>query len=188
MTGTETRSVTWTVAPVDVGSADALALLRDYFTEVSDRYFLLHFDRRSTPEEIETGLADSPSHYLAPPTGVFLLARYGPQPAGCAGLHLLSPGIAELKRMYIRPEARGTGGGRQLLAAVDAAARELGAHRIVLDTRLDLTEARAMYVRHGWAEVPAYNDNPYAEIWYARELGDPPGVDGPAEKLPVDRR
>ena len=86
MTGTETRSVTWTVAPVDVGSADALALLRDYFTEVSDRYFLLHFDRRSTPEEIETGLADSPSHYLALPTGCScspVTVRNRPAAPGC---------------------------------------------------------------------------------------------------------
>ncbi len=177
MTGTETRSTTWTVAPEEVASADALVLLREYFTEVSDRYYQLHFDRRSTPEEIETGLAGSPSDYLAPPTGVFLLGRYGGRPAACAGVHVLSPGTVELKRMYVRPALRGTGGARRLLDAVDAAARKLGARRIVLDTRLDLTEARALYVRNGWVEVPAYNDNRYAEIWYARELGAPPSAD-----------
>jgi hypothetical protein len=40
----------------------------------------------------------------------------------------------------------------------------------VLDTRLDLVEARSLYVRHGYAEIPAYNQGPYAEIWYGKDL------------------
>ena len=42
----------------------------------------------------------------------------------------------------------------------------MGAGRIVLDTRLDLVEARALYVRHGYAEIPALSDRLHAEIWY----------------------
>lgn len=41
-----------------------------------------------------------------------------------------------------------------------------------LDTRSDLVEARALYVRHGFAEIPAYNDNPYAQHWYEKPLPD----------------
>lgn len=36
--------------------------------------------------------------------------------------------------------------------------------------RLDLAEARALYVRHGYAEVPAFNEGDYAEVWYAKDL------------------
>ncbi|TDC39405.1 GNAT family N-acetyltransferase [Micromonospora sp. 15K316] len=171
MTGTVPRSQTWTVAPVDVSSPEAASLLRDYFIDVSDRYFQLHLGRRSTPAEIEEGLADHPSDDLTPPTGVFLVARHGDDPAGCAGLRVLDRRTVELTRMFVRHARRGTGGGARLLAAAEEAARDLGAARIVLDTRLDLVEARALYVRHGYAEVPAHNDRRYAEIWYGKELG-----------------
>ncbi|MEV6371915.1 GNAT family N-acetyltransferase [Micromonospora musae] len=174
MTSTAARSQTWTVTPADVGSPEAAVLLRDYFIDVSDRYFQLHLGRPSTPTEIEEGLAAHPSDDLAPPTGVFLLARQGDEPAGCAGLRVLDPRTVELTRIFVRHALRGTGGGSRLLAAAEEAARGLGAERIVLDTRLDLVEARALYVRHGYAEVPAHNDHRYAEIWYGKELGSTP--------------
>jgi GNAT superfamily N-acetyltransferase len=161
----------WSAAPGAVGSTEAASLLREYYTEVSDRYYQLHCGRTSTPAEIEQGLAGSPSDDLAPPGGVFLLGRYGGVPAACAGLRVLDPGTAELTRVFVRPPLRGTGGGTRLLAAVDDAARDMGAERIVLDTRLDLVEARALYLKHGYAEIPALSDRPYAEIWYAKQLG-----------------
>jgi GNAT superfamily N-acetyltransferase len=161
----------WRVTLDSVGSAEAAALLREYYIEVSDRYYQLHCGRTSTPAEIEQGLAESPSDDLAPPSGVFLLGRYGDAPAACAGLRVLDPGTVELTRVFVCPAVRGTGGGSRLLAAVDEAARDMGAVRIVLDTRLDLVEARALYVRHGYAEIPALSDRMHAEIWYGKELG-----------------
>ena len=170
MTLSTPRPTTWTVTPAAVGSAEASALLRDYHVEVSDRYYRLHQGRDSTPAEIEEGLADSPSDDLAPPTGVFLIGRHHGKAHACAGLRVLAAGTAELTRVYVRPAVRGTGGGAALLAAAEQAARDLGAERIVLDTRLDLVEARALYSRHGYAEIPAYNAGPYAQAWYGREL------------------
>jgi GNAT superfamily N-acetyltransferase len=161
----------WSVALGAVGSAEAASLLREYYIEVSDRYYQLHCGRASTPAEIEQGLAGSPSDDLAPPTGVFLLGRYGDVPAACAGLRVLDPRTVELTRVFVRPALRGTGGGSRLLAAVDEAARDMGAGRIVLDTRLDLVEARGLYFKHGYAEIPAFSDRPYAEIWYGKQLG-----------------
>ncbi|MFB7469788.1 GNAT family N-acetyltransferase [Kitasatospora sp. NPDC056184] len=160
----------WAIGPADVGSAEALALLRDYYVDVANSYYRLHLGREGTPEEIETGLADSPSDDLAPPTGVFLLGRYAGQPAACAGLRVVDAATVELTRVYVRPERRGTGGGPRLMASIDEAARTLGAGRIVLDTRLDLVEARALYARCGYREIPAYSERPYAEIWYAKDL------------------
>ena len=171
MTSTVPRRQAWTVAPVDVSSIEAAALLRDYFVDVMDRYHHLHVGRPSTPAEIDQVRAAAPSDDLAPPTGVFLMARYGDDPAGCVGLRVLDPRTVELARMFIRPAMRGMGGGSRLLAAADEAARGLGAERIVLDTLLDLVEARALYVRHGYAEVPARNDAWYTETSYNKELG-----------------
>ncbi|MBT2383679.1 GNAT family N-acetyltransferase [Streptomyces sp. ISL-11] len=173
---TDTPSVgpAWSVAPRSVRSADAAALLREYLTDVADRWYVLHEGRNVTPEEIERHLAEDPSDDLAPPDGVFLVARHGDGPAGgCVGLRRLDARTAELKRMYVRAAHRGLGGAPALLAAAEAAARAWGAGRIVLDTRKDLVEAIALYTRHGFAPVPRYNtaeDNPYAEVWLAKEL------------------
>jgi GNAT superfamily N-acetyltransferase len=171
VTSTVPRTPAWTVAPANVTSIEAAALLREYFVEVLDRYYHLHLGRPSSPTEIARALAVHPSDDLAPPTGVFLMARYGEDPVGCVGLRVLDPRAVELTRMFVRPGLRGMGGGSRLLAAADEAARRLGAERIVLDTRLDLVEARALYVKHGYAEVPPHNDAWYAEVSYNKELG-----------------
>lgn len=126
---------------------------------------------RGHPEELESGLADTPSDDLAEPDGLFLIGCYDGAAQSCAGLRRHDADTVELTRVFVRPGLRGTGGGSRLLAAVDEAARSLGAHRIVLDTRLDLVEARALYTRHGYREIPAYSSGPYAQIWYGKELG-----------------
>ncbi|MFT2014971.1 GNAT family N-acetyltransferase [Streptomyces sp. 796.1] len=160
----------WEVGPRSVHAADSEALLRAYLIEVSDRYYLLHEGRRSTDEEIASGLVEFHSNDLVPPNAVFLVGRYAGEPAGCAGVRLRDAATAELKRLYVRPAERGTGGGAALLTAAHAAARELGARRIILDTRHDLVEARALYARHGYGEIERYNEDPYAEHWFAKEL------------------
>ncbi|MFD7832170.1 GNAT family N-acetyltransferase, partial [Kitasatospora sp. NPDC059803] len=116
------------------------------------------------------GLAGPPSDHLAARDGNFLLGHYAGAPMSCAGLRRRDADTVELTRVFVRPCLRGTGGGARLLAAVDEAARSLGARRIVLDTRLDLVEARALYTRHGYREIPAYSSGPYAQVWYGKEL------------------
>ncbi|WP_084655169.1 GNAT family N-acetyltransferase [Nocardia altamirensis] len=64
----------------------------------------------------------------------------------------------------------GFGGATALVDAAESAARALGAHRIVLDTRRDLVEARGLYARLGYAESSPHNDQMYAECWYRKEL------------------
>ncbi|MEV8477662.1 GNAT family N-acetyltransferase [Streptomyces sp. NPDC051173] len=165
----------WTVAPQSVRSPEAVALMRDYMTEIADRYFLLHEGRTTMPEEIEGYVAEEPHDDLVPPEGVLLVARQGGEPMGCLGLRWFGRewGTAELKRMFVRPAARGRGAAPALLAGAEAVAREWGAARIVLDTRADLVEARALYARHGFLCVPRYNtveDDPYAEVWMGKEL------------------
>jgi GNAT superfamily N-acetyltransferase len=162
----------WVVERGDVRSAESADLLRDYLVDVSDRWFRLHEDRDSTPEEIEQSLAEMPSDDLAPPTGAFVVARWQARLVGCAGVRLAPDrsDVVELKRMFVRPEARGSGLAVALLAAAEQAARDLGATTVRLDTRLDLVEARALYLRQGYLEVPAFNEADYAEVWYAKPL------------------
>ncbi|MFF7727709.1 GNAT family N-acetyltransferase [Streptomyces sp. NPDC008001] len=177
MTGTAPLPAAWTIAPQPVGAAESAELLREYLIDVADRWYLLNHGRTTTPEEIAGHLAEDPSDSLDPPEGVLLVARQGGEAAGCVGVRWFDRGrrTAELKRMYVRPAARGTGLAPALLAAAERTARDWGAERIVLDTRKDLVEAIALYTRHGFAHIPRYNtpeENPYAEVWMRKDLRD----------------
>jgi GNAT superfamily N-acetyltransferase len=108
---------------------------------------------------------------LTPPHGTFLVVRAEDgNPVGCGAVKLLDPHTAEIKRMWLAPEVRGKGLGRQLLDALEDAARGLGATEARLDTNGTLDAAVALYRAAGWAEVPAYNDNVYATHWFAKTL------------------
>ncbi|WP_327299774.1 MULTISPECIES: GNAT family N-acetyltransferase [unclassified Streptomyces] len=158
--------VTWIVAPEPFDTPDAYALRRSYYDEVASRYWR----RPATEQEIDDGLAVDGVEQLAFPTGEFLVGRHEGKPASCGGVLLLDPATAELTRIYTRPGQRGTGGGKILLGTLEDAARRLGATRMVLNTRLDLVEARGLYVRQGYREIPAYTTGPYMEIWYGKGL------------------
>ncbi|MGW0610049.1 GNAT family N-acetyltransferase [Streptomyces sp. NPDC002788] len=162
--------MTWTVTPEPYDSPVAAALWRAYYTEVSDRWYLLHEGRRTDPDELEREIAAQPGADLAPPRGRLLVARYGGEPAGTAGIRLLDGTTAELKRVFLHESRRGRGGARILVEAAEDAARALGAGRIVLDTRSDLVEARALYARLGYTETEPYNEDPYAEHWFGKQL------------------
>ncbi|MER5781609.1 GNAT family N-acetyltransferase [Streptomyces mobaraensis] len=167
-----------TVTPHPVASPEAALVLRAYLTDVADRWYLLHHGRTTTSEEVERHLAEDPSDDLVPPDGVFLLARLGGEPAGCAGLRRLDARTAELKRMFVHPARRGRGVGAALLAAVEETARGWGAERVVLETRRDLREALALYARHGYTAVEPYVHGPYTEVWLGKALNGVDGTDG----------
>ncbi len=158
--------MTWTFTPERVDTPDATALRRDYYGDVAGRYW----KRPATEAEVDEGLANDGVELLTAPTGAFLVARFAGEAAGCGGVLLLDEERAELTRVFLRHAYRGKGGAGPLLAHLEDAARELGARRMVLNTRLDLIEARALYTRHGYAEIPAYCTGPYMEIWYGKEL------------------
>ncbi|MGV9286165.1 GNAT family N-acetyltransferase [Streptomyces sp. NPDC003719] len=158
--------MTWTVAPEPHDSPVAAALWRAYYTEVSDRWYLLHEGRRTDPDELEREIAAHSGADLAR----LLVARYAGEPAGTAGVRLLDGTTAELTRVFLRADLRGRGGAALLVGAAEEVARELGAARIVLDTRGDLVEARSLYARLGYTETEAYKDDPYAEHWFTKPL------------------
>ncbi|MCZ7416589.1 GNAT family N-acetyltransferase [Streptomyces sp. WMMC897] len=158
--------MTWAVASAPVGGAEAEGILLAYYADIVGRYYR----RVATRDEVRAAMAAEPSAGLTPPEGRFLLGRYDGEVAGCVGVRLLEPGMGELARVYVRPELRGTGGGAALLGAAEAAARELGATVLRLDTRADLVEARALYAAHGYQEIPAYHDGPYADHFFEKAL------------------
>ncbi|UQT61749.1 GNAT family N-acetyltransferase [Streptomyces durmitorensis] len=173
------ETASWAVAPEAVDSPVASALWRAYYTEVSDRYYLLHEKRRTAPEELEREIAAETGADLRPPTGVLLVARHEGEPAGTAGVRLMGDlkgtSTAELKRVFLREDMRGKGGAALLLAAAEDAARALGAGQLILDTRLDLVEARALYARHGYEESEPLTERMYAECWYVKRLAPAAG-------------
>jgi len=104
-------------------------------------------------------LAHLPAEY-GPPGGAFLLAKENSGHLGCIGLRRISDGIGEVKRLYVRPSARGRGAGRLLAEGIVAAAQRLGYARLRLDTLPDMKEAQALYASLGFREIPEYRFNP----------------------------
>ncbi|WP_308258292.1 GNAT family N-acetyltransferase [Saccharothrix obliqua] len=153
---------TWTVQPAPPDGPVARRLVRTYLTDIIGRYH----GRPATPAEVDQAIADDPTDDLR----AFFVGALAGVPAGCAGFRLVTSETAELKRLFVHSDARGTGGGAALLAAVEEAAVSVGASAIRLDTRADLVEARALYARHGYREVPPFNSDRYADHWFEKRL------------------
>jgi GNAT superfamily N-acetyltransferase len=150
--------IIWNVCAGSVDSPEAVALLRDYFAELTVRYF----QRETTGEEIDEALDRFPSTGLA----LFLLLRSEGVPAGCLGLRP----TGELTRMYVSPRFRRKGGARALLTAAESWAHSQGLTRLFLDTRTDLVEARAFYASCGFAEIPppTSTPGPFQDHWFEK--------------------
>ena len=105
---------------------------------------------------------------------VFLVARdAGGRALGCGGLRRLDAETAELKRMYVVPDARGRGLGGRIVAALEAEARRLGCHELRLESGDRQPDAHALYTRCGYAPIPcwgAYASSPTSRC-YGRRLG-----------------
>ena len=95
-----------------------------------------------------------------PPTGALLLATVDGAPAGCVGVRPFAPGCCEMKRLYVRPSARGHRLGRHLAERAMAAARALGYTHMRLDTLPSMHGAQALYLSLGFYETAPYRDNP----------------------------
>src|SRR5213082_1103355 len=140
----------------------ARACLKAYFAELGQR-FTDGFD----PDLSIPAAEDD----LTPPAGLLVIATLHSEPIGCGALRFHGDAPAELKRMWIDPSARGLGLGRRLLAELEIRAAEHGARVVRLETNRTLTEAIAMYRAAGYREVSAFNDEPYADHWFEKDLG-----------------
>jgi putative acetyltransferase len=90
--------------------------------------------------------------------GTFLVARDGGRAVGCGAIRLIDDETAEVKRMYVEPDQRGKGVGRAVLARLEAAAAQLGARRLVLETGTHSPEALALYGRAGFTQIDCWGE------------------------------
>jgi GNAT superfamily N-acetyltransferase len=136
--------------------ADADRLIRAYLVELP---FKVDF------QDVDRELAELPTEY-GPPSGAAVLVRDGGHAVGFVGVRRFADHDAELKRMYLEPEARGSGIGRSLAEAGVEAARALGYRRLLLDTVEWMAPAIALYESLGFVAISPYRHNPLAGARY----------------------
>lgn len=117
-------------------------------------------------QDFAAELADFPGKY-APPSGALLVGRLDGAVMGMVALRDLGQGYAEMKRLYVRPAARGSGLGAALAAAIVESGRFLGYRALRLDTVAgEHDHAIALYRRLGFYEIPAYYESPIPGTLY----------------------
>jgi ribosomal protein S18 acetylase RimI-like enzyme len=110
-------------------------------------------------QDFEAEMAALPGKYAAP-WGRLLLAWSGTEAVGCVALRPLDESTCEMKRLYVRPQARGQQLGRRLAQRLYEEAREAGYSRICLDTLPTMVSAQKLYQSLGFAPIDPYVFNP----------------------------
>ena len=151
---------------VEIGTVDPA----DHRAEHGLRQYFAELDHRFSAGFVEAETRPATADEMRPPAGVFLLATLREEVVGCGALKFHGDEPAELKRMWVAPQARGMGLGRRLLAALENRALDHGSRTIWLDTNKALTEAIALYRSAGYREVRAFNDEAYADYWFEKHL------------------
>lgn len=118
-------------------------------------------------------LASLPGEY-GPPSGRLLLALVAERPAGCVALRGMGEGACEMKRLYVRPEFRGTQVGRALVKAIVGEARVTGYRTMRFDTVPSMIAARSLYRSMGFVDIPPYRYNPIPGAIFMELNLDPP--------------
>lgn len=143
--------------PIDIAPArlphdvpDVAALFREYASGLDVDLGFQDFDAE---------LASLPGKY-APPAGRLLLARRGDAAVGCVALRPLEDGRAEMKRLFVRPSARGARLGERLVRRLCDEARAAGFAWLVLDTLPSMDSAIALYAKLGFVPIEPYVFNP----------------------------
>ena len=98
------------------------------------------------------------AEHLAEGHGTFLVARDEGRAVGCGAIRRLDSTTAEAKRMYVEPDQRGKGVGWAVLAGLEAAAKQLGVRRLVLETGIYQHAALSLYRRAGFTQVDCWGE------------------------------
>jgi GNAT superfamily N-acetyltransferase len=107
---------------------------------------------------------------FAPPSGGFVVAYGDGRPVGCGGVKRLDESCAEIKRLYIAPEARRSGVARLILGRLERLAGDLGHGAVRLDTGERQPGALALFRSAGYRQIADYNRNPFASHWFEKRL------------------
>ncbi|WP_210495572.1 GNAT family N-acetyltransferase [Patulibacter sp. SYSU D01012] len=107
---------------------------------------------------------------VAEPAGRWVVVRLDGRAVACGGLRPFADGIVEVKRVYVAPEARGRGLSRRLMEHLHEQARAAGYRTLRLDTGDRQAEAQALYRSLGYREIPDYNGNRLATLWFERAV------------------
>jgi GNAT superfamily N-acetyltransferase len=135
------------ITPEAFDSADAQGLIAALDAGLAALY----------PPEQRFGPNLKPKH-LEDGHGTFLVARDGGRAVGCGAIRLLDATTAEVKRMYVEPDHRGKGIARGVLAKLEAAAQQLGAKRLVLETGTHSPDAIALYRGAGFTQIDCWGE------------------------------
>jgi GNAT superfamily N-acetyltransferase len=148
-------------AVVDPALPEAREATRRYLAELDERF--------ETGYDAEHAISASDDDVRLP-RGLCLLATLHGEPVAFGLLKFSGDGRTHLKRMWVSRDIRGVGLGRRLLATLEAHALEHGVHTVQLETNFALTEAIALYRATGYVEVPPFNDDPNADVWFEKHL------------------
>jgi GNAT superfamily N-acetyltransferase len=163
-------TLAFTVEPID--APESLALIHALHADLDERY---KDDGNDVYDcyTLDSFLTSLPPQLVAPPAGAFVVARLDGAPVACAAVRgTEEPGLGELKRMYVVPEARGRGISRLVLARIEGEARTLGFDRIRLETGIRQPEAIALYETSGYEPIALfgqYVDDPLSRC-FAKSL------------------
>ncbi|TAI67170.1 helix-turn-helix domain-containing GNAT family N-acetyltransferase [Bradyrhizobium sp. Leo170] len=140
---------------------DARYCLGEYYAELARRF----------EKGFDVSLSRDPEAVnLIRPRGAFLVAMSDGLLIGCVGLKGGGGEIAEIKRLWVAPSARGLGLARRLMEAAENIARELSIKVLRLDTNSALPEAQQLYRNRGWNEIERFNDDPYPDTFFEKHL------------------
>ncbi|MDQ0510425.1 bifunctional helix-turn-helix transcriptional regulator/GNAT family N-acetyltransferase [Ancylobacter amanitiformis] len=146
---------------VDPRGETARHCLGQYYAELAQR-FEMGFDVARS--------RDPDARDMIRPRGAFIVALLDGLPLGCVGVKGTGGGLAEIKRLWVAPSARGLGISRQLMTAAEKAARDLSIRVLRLDTSSALPEAVQLYRKTGWTEIERFNDDPYPDVFFEKQL------------------
>jgi DNA-binding MarR family transcriptional regulator len=148
------------VRPCDPRDPGARHCLQTYYSELAQRF----------PDGYDPAVSPVADEEMTPPAGLLLVAYLHGETVGCGALIWLPDDVALVKRMWVHSTVRGLGIGRRLLTELEQLGRANGVRLIRLETKDVLTEAIHMYRSSGYAEVAAFNDEPYADHWFEKPL------------------
>jgi len=134
------------------------------------RAYVAELNRRSESGYDPSAVMSEEPNELRPPAGQFVVATLEGHPVGCGGVKHRDGEPSHIPRLWVDNSVRRLGLGRKLLERLEAEARSHGAPAAQLEAMDALPEACELYRSAGYHEVPAFNDEPFADHWYEKSL------------------